>query len=138
MKIVTLYIKQQSFQSRVSVLKGHDTTAAAANWAVHLIGAHPEVQSRLHEEMDGIFGDSDRPATMDDLRDMKYLECVIKETLRIFPSVPIFGRQLQEDTEICNFSFLFFVLFRAAEWSRYTRVLTVQGKQGKQKRKELC
>lgn len=36
--------------------QGHDTTAAAANWAVHLIGHHSDVQTRLHEEMDSIFG----------------------------------------------------------------------------------
>ncbi len=37
-------------------LQGHDTTAAAANWAAHLIGRHPQVQEKLHEEMDSIFG----------------------------------------------------------------------------------
>ena len=35
---------------------------------------------------------------MDDIKDMKYLECCIKEALRLFPSVPLFGRTLTEDT----------------------------------------
>ena len=38
------------------ILKGHDTTAAAMNWAVHLIGANPEVQEKVHQEIDAIFG----------------------------------------------------------------------------------
>ena len=37
-------------------MKGHDTTAAAMNWAVHLIGANPEVQEKVHQEIDAIFG----------------------------------------------------------------------------------
>ena len=36
--------------------QGHDTTAAAINWALHLIGDHPEIQKKLHEEMDEMFG----------------------------------------------------------------------------------
>lgn len=40
------------------IMQGHDTTAAAMNWAVHLIGANPDVQAKVHEEMDQIFGES--------------------------------------------------------------------------------
>ncbi|KAG7158439.1 Cytochrome P450 4c3-like 3 [Homarus americanus] len=64
---------------------GHDTTASAINWALYLLGHHPEIQARVQEELDGIFGDSDRPVTMADLREMKYLENCIKETLRMYP-----------------------------------------------------
>jgi cytochrome P450 family 4 subfamily V len=38
------------------MFEGHDTTAAAASWACHLIGSHPEVQKKLHQEIDEIFG----------------------------------------------------------------------------------
>ncbi|XP_033117098.1 cytochrome P450 4V2-like [Anneissia japonica] len=74
------------------MFEGHDTTAAAANWAMYMLGSNPEAQKRLHEELDSVFGGSDRPVTTDDFKDLKYLECVVKETLRLFPSVPIFGR----------------------------------------------
>ncbi|CAL4063252.1 unnamed protein product, partial [Meganyctiphanes norvegica] len=82
------------------MFEGHDTTSAAINWSLYLIGTHPDIQEKIQEELDVVFGGSNRPATMDDLRELKYLECCIKEALRLFPSVPLFGRHLKEDAVI--------------------------------------
>jgi cytochrome P450 family 4 len=69
-------------------------------WALFMIGLHEEVQARIYEELKEIFGDSDRPATIRDLNEMKYLERVLKETLRLYPSVPNISRKMNEDIEI--------------------------------------
>ena len=45
-------------------------------------------------------GDSERKLTNDDLSKLKYLECVIKESLRIFPPVPMFARVSSEEIQI--------------------------------------
>lgn len=45
----------------------------------------------------GFLGDSDRMPTAEDLKEMKYFECVVKEALRLYPPVPIIARQATED-----------------------------------------
>ncbi|CAM4551987.1 cytochrome P450 4V2-like [Caretta caretta] len=85
------------------MFEGHDTTAAAMSWAIYLLGCHPEAQKKVHRELDEVFGNSDRPVTMDDLKKLRYLECVIKEALRLFPSVPSFARTTSEDCHIRGF-----------------------------------
>ncbi|XP_033015578.1 cytochrome P450 4V2-like [Lacerta agilis] len=85
------------------MFEGHDTTAAAMNWCIYLLARHPEAQRKVHYELDGVFGDSDRNITMDDLKQLRYLDCAIKEALRLFPSVPFFARTLLEECYIRGF-----------------------------------
>ncbi|XP_023297259.2 cytochrome P450 4c3 [Lucilia cuprina] len=83
------------------MFEGHDTTSAAISWTLFLLGSHPEYQERVYEELESIFGDDrDTPATMKNLMDMRYLECCIKDALRLFPSVPMMGRSIGEDVQI--------------------------------------
>ncbi|XP_035232503.1 cytochrome P450 4c3-like [Stegodyphus dumicola] len=80
---------------------GHDTTAVGTSWTLYMIGLYPEVQEKLIEEIDAVFGnDINKPITEDCLRELKYLECVIKESQRIYPPAPFIARHTQEDVEI--------------------------------------
>lgn len=60
-------------------------------------------QDRVYEELEEIFRGSDRPCTFQDTVEMKYLERVILETLRLFPPVPAIARLLNEDVKIGTF-----------------------------------
>ncbi|XP_071631414.1 cytochrome P450 4g15-like isoform X2 [Temnothorax longispinosus] len=85
------------------MFEGHDTTAAGSSFALCVLGNHPDIQARVHEELDTIFGDSDRQCTFQDTLKMKYLERVIMETLRLFPPVPAIARYLNEDVKIGDY-----------------------------------
>ncbi len=65
---------------------GHDTTAMAILWSLHLIGLDPEVQEKVHLEIDSVFGDDKtRPVNSEDLKQLKYLECCIRRSSSFVP-----------------------------------------------------
>ena len=69
-----------------------------------MLGLHPEVQEKLHAEIDEFTSkDGD---LVEKIKSMKYLEYVIKEGLRLHPPVAIFGREVEEDTTILSTTFL--------------------------------
>lgn len=73
------------------MFEGHDTTSAAVSWCLFLLGGNPKIQERAFQEIDTIMGgDRNRAPTMKELNEMKYVECCIKEALRLYPSVIIF------------------------------------------------
>lgn len=52
------------------------------SWALYLIGLHKDIQERIQEELEQIFRDDhNRPATIEDVNDIRYLECVLANVI---------------------------------------------------------
>ncbi|XP_055953328.1 cytochrome P450 4c3-like isoform X2 [Argiope bruennichi] len=83
--------------------KGQDTTAAAISWTLYCLGIYPEVQKQVHEELDAIFGEEkNMDISREILSQMRYLECVIKETMRLYPVIPVITRENDQDFKVLN------------------------------------
>jgi cytochrome P450 len=100
-----VYQKYQSqhyiLQVDTFMFEGHDTTSTGITWALHMLGNHPQVQQKVYEEILTVCGsNADEEISLDQLARLRYTECCIKETLRLYPSVPLISRRLGADTKI--------------------------------------
>ena len=88
------------------ILAGHETTANALTWAWYLLSHHPEVEARLHAEVDAVLapdGSAPRLPNADDVVRLPYTRMVVAEAMRLYPPVWALGRRAIEDVEIGGF-----------------------------------
>jgi len=80
---------------------GHETTATAFMWIFYLLSQHPEVEAKLHQEVDTVL--NGRKPEYADLARMPYTLQVVKECLRFRPPAYVYGRAPREDIDIAGY-----------------------------------
>jgi cytochrome P450 len=78
-------------EAGIAILAGSDTTATALANAVYYLITRPECMARLRAELDEAAGQGagcDVDVNADKLTELKFLQAVINETLRLQPAVP--------------------------------------------------
>ncbi|XP_037823515.1 cytochrome P450 4e2-like [Lucilia sericata] len=83
------------------IFEGHDTTTSGVTFAIYLLSRHLGVQQQVYEEQQRVMGGNmKRDASFQELSEMKYLDLVLKEAQRLYPSVPMIGRFTEKDYNI--------------------------------------
>ncbi|KAK7677694.1 hypothetical protein QCA50_019385 [Cerrena zonata] len=81
----------------VFLIAGHETTSSALCLVLGLLALYPEEQNRAYEELTKAFPDGRSP-TYDDVSKLVYIQCILYETLRMFPAEPVIPKYATEDT----------------------------------------
>jgi len=80
------------------LLAGHETTASALAWTWYLVAQHPAVAHEIHRVVDEVLGD--RPATAQDYPQLRYLEMVVSEAMRLYPPAWIVTGDAVEEIDL--------------------------------------
>jgi len=75
------------------LLAGHETTANALAWTLHLLATHPEIQDRVAAEAQAVLGAA--TVTADDLPKLVWLRQVFQESLRLYPPIWLIARRAE-------------------------------------------
>jgi cytochrome P450 len=90
--------KQVRDEAMTIFLAGHETTANALAWAIHLLSAHPRERARLEQEARSVLGG--RAPKLTDLPNLPYALQVFKEAMRLYPPVYVVSRRATRDVTI--------------------------------------
>ncbi|MFN8371924.1 MAG: cytochrome P450 [Anaerolineae bacterium] len=86
----------------ITFFAGHETTASLLTWTWYLLSQHPEVEAKLHAEIDSVLGG--RAPTMADIPNLKYSKMVLDEALRLYSPVAITAREAMADDVIDGYA----------------------------------
>lgn len=80
---------------------GHETTANALTWTWYLLSQHPDIETKLHEELDEVLAGA--IPTVDDVAKLRYTEMVLAESMRLYPPAWTMGRRALSDYQVGGF-----------------------------------
>ncbi|TMW62706.1 hypothetical protein Poli38472_005324 [Pythium oligandrum] len=92
------------------LIAGRDTTAQALSWFFKNVGTHPEVVTKIRAEikhvLPGLMDGSIETPTMEQVQQLTFLEAAIKESLRLYPAVPVSFRVAANDVVLSDGTFI--------------------------------
>jgi cytochrome P450 len=83
--------KQVRDEALTLFLAGHETTANALTWTWYLLSQNPHIEQKFHAEIDAAL--NGRLPAFEDLPQLKYVEMVLSESMRLYPPAWSIGRR---------------------------------------------
>jgi cytochrome P450 len=87
----------------MTMMAAHHTTGVAISWTLYLLVQHPDVATRVADELDRVLGDRAAP-DYGDLKELTYLDMVLKEAMRLYPPGPYGARETTEDLVLGDYT----------------------------------
>lgn len=87
-------------ESNTMVATGFESTALISSYCLLMLAMHPHIQDAVYHEIMTVCPGVDQDITDDDYQHLKYLERVLKETMRLFPTVPTIARVATESFQM--------------------------------------
>ena len=82
-------------------IAGHETTANAMSWLWTILSSNSDIREKIEQEVDEVLGD--RKPEASDFANLPYCLKAFKETMRLYPPVPILPRQVENDTTLGDY-----------------------------------
>ena len=86
---------------KILFIAGHETSANALTFTLHLLGLHPEIQQKVYEELIEVAAETSD--TVEQLQKMPYTNAVISESMRLYPPAWITDRENIEDDTLLGY-----------------------------------
>lgn len=102
-------------ESKNLILAGHETTSNTLSWTWLLLTRHPEVEARLHAELDAVL-EGGRAPTVEDLPQLNYARMVISEAMRLLPPVWSVGRRARQDMNLGGYFIPAGAMLSMSQW----------------------
>ncbi|XP_041980390.1 cytochrome P450 6B5-like [Aricia agestis] len=87
-------------QAFVFYAAGYETSATTMSFMLYELARNPDIQEKLHQEIDEVLGNSDGEVTYETLSKLPYMEKVFDETLRVYPLVDPLQRRAMDKYKI--------------------------------------
>ncbi|XP_005184401.2 probable cytochrome P450 6a13 [Musca domestica] len=97
-----LTLEQLAAQAMVFFLAGFDTSSTTISFCLYELALNQEVQDKVRQEILEVLGNNNNQLTYESLKDMKYLDMVISETLRKYSVTPHLVRMCVKDYQVPN------------------------------------
>ncbi|XP_046422449.1 uncharacterized protein LOC124180747 [Neodiprion fabricii] len=87
-------------QAAVFFAAGFETSSSTLSFALYELALHPDIQSKLREEITSALANNGGKITYEMVLSLEYLDQVVSETLRKYPSVPFLDRVANTDYKL--------------------------------------
>ena len=84
------------------MIAGHETTSMTMTWTILLLAKHQDYQERARQEIRRVLGNKD-DVTLQDVREMTFLDNCIKESMRLYPAIITANRETIADVQFGSY-----------------------------------